>query len=109
MQDFTVEEMKLINYLLQNCDEDGKLKLMTRLKEKVNKIIHEMDDGCMRCDMSMDGEGRTLFMACTYAMEEFDVPYSVTEVGDRKFYTLKVCKNCRGEWMHSIEKWFNHF
>lgn len=26
---------------------------------------------------------------------------------DHDFYTLRVCKECRGEWLTAIEKWFH--
>lgn len=31
------------------------------------------------------------------------------EERDHSFFTLKVCKDCRAEWMAAIEKWFNSF
>tara|TARA_Y100000034_G_scaffold120665_1_gene163863 strand:+ start:2244 stop:2543 length:300 start_codon:yes stop_codon:yes gene_type:complete len=43
-------------------------------------------------------------------MNELDVPFveKVSEEGDRPFYTLKVCKDCRAEWMGMIEQWFKN-
>ena len=42
---------------------------------------------------------------------QFEVPeYSETpegSVGDREFFTLRVCKDCRSDWMATIKKWFN--
>ena len=29
-----------------------------------------------------------------------------TKCPDRSFYTLRVCKRCRGDWMQAIRKWF---
>jgi hypothetical protein len=29
------------------------------------------------------------------------------ELSPRGFFTLSVCKDCRSDWMHAIQKWFN--
>lgn len=64
---------------------------------------------CQRC--GEEGEDRrTLYMACLYAMEELDIPFSTWKMPDpwkRKFYTLTVCKECRAQWMQAIQSWFN--
>ena len=69
---------------------------------------------CQRC--KKDGQDRrTLWHACLYQMDELDVPFKIqwiqTSEDDfidkRAFYTLQVCKECRGDWMRYIEKWFN--
>lgn len=31
---------------------------------------------------------------------------SVGQARDQSFYTLRVCKSCRSEWMHAIRDWF---
>ena len=75
-------------------------------------------------------------MACYYAMNELDVPFTQVavngvyceKIGDEvltsikatipkyaqptgeprnhQFYTLRVCKRCRAEWMGTIQAWF---
>lgn len=61
-------------------------------------------------------------MACFYAMEELGVPfkeetYSISPIGPfgvddehsfvERFYTLRVCKECRATWMEALQAWFN--
>jgi hypothetical protein len=29
------------------------------------------------------------------------------ELSPRALYSLRVCKDCRADWMHAIQKWFN--
>lgn len=96
------------------------------------------DDGekCQRCG-EVGQDRRTLWMACLYSMNELSIPFNeraiegriMIRTGTREtivgpvalfeidkaapsskfgFYTLLVCKQCRGEWMESIERWFNH-
>jgi hypothetical protein len=63
-------------------------------------------DECVRCK-EIGEDRRTLFMKCLYDMDELKVPFekfNTQELG--KFYTLLVCKKCRGDWMKSIEKWY---
>lgn len=101
---------------------------------------------CDRCKEDLEGDGRTLWMSCFYAMNELNVPFKenmlfsvsdeaqleqVKEPGiitlpDGKkitlssgqyttshplrplgMFTLRVCKECRGEWLGAIETWFN--
>lgn len=40
---------------------------------------------------------------------EPEVDYKPTDgkLQDYDFYTLRVCKKCRGEWLDAIQKWFN--
>jgi len=90
---------------------------------------------CQRCGKKSP-DLRTLQMSCFYRMEEMSVPFSEcaisgvycepigyehTPVGPRtafapvegaeerkhKFYTLRVCKRCRAEWMMAIQAWFD--
>lgn len=90
---------------------------------------------CQRCG-DVGEDRRTLFMSCSYEMSELRVPFkmrqivgvSTAEVGEKKsrymtlhefadpaadakpwphnFYTLRVCKDCRGSWMSAIASWF---
>jgi hypothetical protein len=90
---------------------------------------------CQRCGEG-GFDRRTLWMACLYDMSELDVPLRqcaifgtfqefsgidssgvwpmpnfkpVPRANDRvhAFFTLRVCKRCRGEWMQAIQRWFN--
>jgi hypothetical protein len=78
-----------------------------------------MKQKCARCGVEDDPDLRTLWMACMYAMDELNVPFeelgltTVDKAGQqcvtrsRPFYTLRVCKDCRADWMRTIEQWFN--
>lgn len=72
---------------------------------------------CQRCG-ELGEDRRTLSMACFYAMEELNVPFNEEvyhvpkdsgqmEHNPKKFYTLRVCKDCRASWMGTIEQWFS--
>jgi hypothetical protein len=58
---------------------------------------------CQKCNSS-EGDLRTLYMSCFYQMHELNLPFLETPEGD---YTLRVCKNCRGDWMKAIKDWFH--
>ena len=66
---------------------------------------------CQRCN-ELDDDRRTLWMSCFYEMDELKIPFKhelvKTHIQDdgKKFYTLRVCKDCRSDWMKSIENWF---
>lgn len=76
-----------------------------------------MKELCQRC--KEDGEDRrTLWMACFYAMEELGLPFekeTIIEGGINdghpnqkyNFYNLRVCKECRAQWMMAIKSWFD--
>lgn len=77
-----------------------------------------MSELCQRC--KEEGEDRrTLWMACFYEMMELGLPFNnqfmfypdeSTEDGketSNNFYTLRVCKDCRADWMRSIQYWWN--
>jgi len=66
---------------------------------------------CVRCN-EVDEDRRTLWMACFYQMNELELPFEkqiITDKEDRKhnFFTLRVCKRCRADWMEAIRDWFN--
>jgi hypothetical protein len=69
-------------------------------------------EACQRCH-EVDEERRTLWMACFYEMDELGIPFkheiSQTHIQDngKKFYTLRVCKACRGSWMAAQINWFH--
>jgi len=90
---------------------------------------------CQRCKEE-GTDRRTLWMACFYDMSEMDVPFKDAQIKgkfmaqsgirvnmfgqvvqdfkddpnaeeqQRHFYTLRVCKTCRADWMKHIEDWF---
>ncbi len=60
---------------------------------------------CQRCG-DKDYDRRTLWMKCFYEMSELGVPFDIVDRDDR-FYTLRVCKDCRADWMTAIKNWFN--
>ena len=64
-----------------------------------------MDETCQRCG-AVGEDRRTLWMACFYEMRETGLPFELQTVGDRTFYTLRVCKTCRAEWMDFLKLWF---
>jgi hypothetical protein len=50
-------------------------------------------------------------MACFYEMSEIGLPFeeiTTTTAGgvQQHFYTLRVCKACRADWMRAIADWF---
>ena len=94
-----------------------------------------MTEKCQKCGEEGE-DRRTLFMSCFYAMEELGIPLDEIQIrgtfhakigvevlptiqatvpvfakeggtmDQRNFYTLRVCKECRGSWMAAIKKWF---
>ncbi len=77
---------------------------------KHEDVYNEYGEKCQCCG-EMGHDRRTLSMACGYAMNELNVPFvekdfeNVPSFG-KSFFTLKVCKDCRSRWMHTIEDWF---
>ena len=95
------------------------------------------DEACARCGEAGE-DRRTLWMACLYEMGELGLPFDerqvigvstglVEVIPDRfaprkvfaepapdakpwphKFFTLRVCKDCRGDWMGAIAQWFKN-
>ena len=70
-----------------------------------------MNEQCQRC-LEIDEDRRTLMMACFYEMDELMLPFkhqyisSHIQSDGHKFYTLRVCKRCRADWMLAISAWF---
>lgn len=80
-----------------------------------------MSEQCQKCK-ELGEDRRTLWMACFYEMMETGLPFlkerivvidntnppeaEVLGYRDRLFYTLRVCKGCRADWMQSIKDWF---
>lgn len=80
----------------------------------LNFVRMKMTEKCMRC--GDEGEDRrTLWMACFYEMMELGIPFEkdfMYETSDPRetpidFYTLRVCKDCRADWMLTIKIWFD--
>jgi hypothetical protein len=46
-------------------------------------------------------------MACFYDMDELEIPFKEAKCDGRKFFTLRVCKDCRADWMRTIQYWWN--
>lgn len=73
-----------------------------------------MTEKCQRCRQDGD-DRRTLWMACFYQMDELGIPLEKETLfttdyprcDGKDFYTLRVCKDCRADWMKSIKDWFN--
>jgi hypothetical protein len=71
-----------------------------------------MNESCARCH-EVDEDRRTLWMACLYEMDELKLPFKhevlQTHIQDNghKFYTMRVCKDCRADWMSAIQNWFH--
>ena len=66
---------------------------------------HLLVEKCERCKV-VDEDRRTLKMSCFYDMSELDVPFNLDE--DTGTYNLRVCKDCRSDWMKAIEYWFHN-
>ncbi len=73
-----------------------------------------MTETCVRC--KEEGEDRrTLYMSCFYDMSELNIPfekeifYETSDPRDtgKNFYSLRVCGNCRADWMRTIQYWWN--
>lgn len=85
-------------------DEEGAgVGLVGGVSEGVSVMSKEI---CQRCN-EKELDRRTLWMACFYAMEELGLPFKQMKAGDQNFFTLRVCKACRADWMRAIQKWFN--
>ena len=69
---------------------------------------------CQRCEQNEVStiessiDLRTIVMSCGYDMSEFSMPLQKQERGWKlPFYSLKVCKPCRADWLYALETWFN--
>lgn len=70
-------------------------------------MIDELSEKCQRCG-EFGEDRRTLYHSCFYDMGELDVPFLRKTEGSnpRPFFTLRVCKNCRSDWLTAIRQWF---
>lgn len=65
---------------------------------------------CVRCK-EVGEDRRTLLMRCFYEMGELGLPFEKVEIIEddtkHRFFTLRVCKTCRADWMEAIKDWFS--
>jgi hypothetical protein len=67
---------------------------------------------CQRCH-ELGEDRRTISMSCLYDMDELGIPFkhkiiqNTISGNNNNFYTLTVCKQCRGSWMEAQVNWFN--
>ncbi len=95
-----------------------------------------MAEKCQRCG-KIGKDRRTLYMACFYEMNELNIKFKQIAIRGRyckktgiikskitkitkyalnkkheeclfPFYTLRVCKQCRSEWLMKIKEWFHN-
>lgn len=72
-----------------------------------------MREQCQRCHEA-DEDRRTIRMECFYEMDELGLPFKHEHISSHiqdngtRFYTLRVCKECRADWMSAIKDWFAH-
>jgi hypothetical protein len=114
---------------------------MKRVQRKIKGFNDQKpesdDEQCQRCK-KWGEDRRTLWQACFYAMDEYDVPFKQVQITghlceqngtehlellnkeiptfaapnneekpyDHRFFTLRVCKECRASWMRAIADWF---
>lgn len=75
-----------------------------------------MSEICQKCKEE-GSDRRTLSMACFYDMSELQIPFekeTIIEGGvndahpnsSHQFFTLRVCKDCRADWMTAIKTWW---
>jgi|ERR1019366_8697506 hypothetical protein len=72
-----------------------------------------MKEQCQRCKKIQPG-CITIYMSCAYDMTALNIPFrSVVIQGHiqdrgRIFHTVRACKDCRGDWLEMIERWFSN-
>ena len=78
---------------------------------KYDDVVDEFGEKCDCCG-KLGNDRRTLWMGCGYNMDELNIPFKekkdarVTGFNRDALYTLRVCKQCRSQWMHAIKEWF---
>jgi hypothetical protein len=60
-------------------------------------------EACQRCKETGQ-DRRTLNLSCFYALEETGIPFSIKE----GTYSLRICKQCRADFMKDLKKWFSY-
>lgn len=76
--------------------------------------LSDSDDleACQRCGEKGD-DRRTLYHSCWYDMSELQLPFKRIDMRitgmdyERSFFTLRVCKRCRSDWLTALAKWFH--
>lgn len=64
-----------------------------------------IENVCQKCGND-EGDLRKLWMSCLYEMNEVGIPFGRSKDDHHDFYTISVCKQCRGDWMMAIKNWF---
>jgi hypothetical protein len=67
-----------------------------------------MMDKCQRCGVQSP-DLRTLLVNCLWKLEETEIPFAVYDhiaSDGRKFYALRICKDCRGLFIRALVQWF---
>lgn len=76
--------------------------------------LHETDGAilmntqCQRCGVESP-DLRTLLLNCLWKLEETGIPFTVYDhiaSDGRKFYALRICKECRGLFIRTLMRWF---
>lgn len=124
--------------------QDAKERMLHKLIRNADGSPIEPEGEQCQCCGEYGPDRRTLWMACFYAMDEFQIPFKKEflfrvdpedaepgkdpvkldlpngpqinispgtiqyngELSPRGFFTLRVCKVCRGRWLRAIEQWF---
>jgi len=66
------------------------------------------EEKCQRCGTESP-DLRTLLLACLYSLNETGVPFTIYDhiaSDGRKFYALRICKECRGLFIRALMEWF---
>lgn len=91
--------------LIKIAEQEKELASIREDLESLNGGDENGMEKCQRCGQK-ERDRRTLYMACFYQMGELRVPFKSIDRDGTNFYTLRVCKACRSEWMGAIESWF---
>ena len=79
---------------------DRAVKISAEMALLIKKEI--LGDKCARCGKFGD-DRRTLQMAGMVDMSQLGIPFESV----KGYYTICVCKKCRGTWMVSLQEWFS--
>jgi hypothetical protein len=66
------------------------------------------EEKCQRCGTESP-DLRTLLLACLYNLNETGMPFTIYDhiaSDGRKFYALRICKECRGAFIRVLMDWF---
>lgn len=68
----------------------------------------KVNERCQRCDTE-SADLRALMLNCLWDLEETGMPFVVYDhiaSDGRKFYALRICKDCRGLFIQALTWWF---